>query len=65
MPQLEKKLDTELQTGSAIVACRFPFPTWIPDETIGEGIDSVWLYKVNKKSKPDHREETSAQVNQT
>ena len=45
MPQLETKLSNELQTGSAVVACRFPFPTWIPDETVGEGIDTVWLYK--------------------
>ena len=51
MPQLEKKLSYELQTGSAVVACRFPFPNWVPDETIGEGIDSVWLYKTTTKHK--------------
>jgi len=48
MPQLEKKLDKELQAGSAIAACRFPFPTWVPAETIGDGIDSVWLYRITK-----------------
>lgn len=48
MPDLEKKLDIELKHESEVVACRFPFPQWIPDKVIGDGIDSVWLYKINK-----------------
>ncbi|XP_049679903.1 ATP synthase subunit C lysine N-methyltransferase isoform X1 [Accipiter gentilis] len=44
MPQLEKKLEEELQCNARIIACRFPFPSWIPDHTTGEGIDTVWAY---------------------
>jgi hypothetical protein len=50
MPQLEKKLESDLTPDSKVVACRFPFPNWTPNDVIGEGIDSVWLYK-NIKSK--------------
>ncbi|XP_065132525.1 ATP synthase subunit C lysine N-methyltransferase isoform X2 [Paramisgurnus dabryanus] len=44
MEQLEVKLQTELQGSAKVVACRFPFPTWTPDEVAGEGIDTVWIY---------------------
>ncbi|NXO03500.1 F173B methyltransferase, partial [Rhinopomastus cyanomelas] len=44
MSQLEKKLEEELECNARIVACRFPFPGWIPDHTAGEGIDTVWAY---------------------
>ena len=48
MPDLEKKLSLELKRESEVVACRFPFSRWTPDKIIGEGIDSVWLYKIKK-----------------
>ncbi|NXA52074.1 F173B methyltransferase, partial [Nothocercus julius] len=44
MPQLEKKLEEELQHNARVIACRFPFPCWIPDRIAGEGIDTVWAY---------------------
>ncbi|XP_065254017.1 ATP synthase subunit C lysine N-methyltransferase [Emys orbicularis] len=44
MPQLEKKLEEELDHNARVVACRFPFPHWMPDHTTGEGIDVVWAY---------------------
>ncbi|XP_043364406.1 ATP synthase subunit C lysine N-methyltransferase isoform X1 [Dermochelys coriacea] len=44
MPQLEKKLEEELDHNARVVACRFPFPHWMPDHTTGEGIDKVWAY---------------------
>ncbi|XP_013808055.1 ATP synthase subunit C lysine N-methyltransferase isoform X1 [Apteryx mantelli] len=44
MLQLEKKLEEELKGNARIIACRFPFPCWIPDYTTGEGIDTVWAY---------------------
>ncbi|XP_067109650.1 ATP synthase subunit C lysine N-methyltransferase isoform X2 [Osmerus mordax] len=44
MDQLEDKLERELQSSAKVVACRFPFPTWVPDATAGEGIDTVWVY---------------------
>ncbi|XP_036608517.1 ATP synthase subunit C lysine N-methyltransferase [Trichosurus vulpecula] len=55
MPQLEKKLQLELEDDARVIACRFPFPHWIPDHITGEGIDTVWAYdsknfKGNEKS---------------
>ncbi|XP_063255914.1 ATP synthase subunit C lysine N-methyltransferase isoform X2 [Prinia subflava] len=43
MPQLEKKLEEELECNARIIACRFPFPCWTPDHTTGEGIDTKFL----------------------
>ncbi|XP_066042172.1 ATP synthase subunit C lysine N-methyltransferase isoform X2 [Chamaea fasciata] len=48
MPQLEKKLEEELEYNARIIACRFPFPCWIPDHTTGEGIDTVWAYDLKR-----------------
>ncbi|XP_069951614.1 ATP synthase subunit C lysine N-methyltransferase isoform X2 [Cherax quadricarinatus] len=45
MPELESKLVQELQQDGCVVACRFPLPSWEPVATIGEGIDTVWLYR--------------------
>ncbi|XP_071467994.1 ATP synthase subunit C lysine N-methyltransferase isoform X1 [Marmota flaviventris] len=47
MPQLEKKLELELEDDARVIACRFPFPHWIPDHVTGEGIDTVWVYDVS------------------
>ncbi|XP_067385437.1 ATP synthase subunit C lysine N-methyltransferase [Channa argus] len=44
MEQLELKLARELPSTAKVVACRFPFPTWVPEHTAGEGIDTVWVY---------------------
>ncbi|XP_060940353.1 ATP synthase subunit C lysine N-methyltransferase [Limanda limanda] len=44
MDQLELKLARELPSSAKVVACRFPFPTWVPEHTAGEGIDTVWVY---------------------
>ncbi|XP_076152012.1 ATP synthase subunit C lysine N-methyltransferase isoform X1 [Alosa pseudoharengus] len=57
MEQLEDKLGKELQNSARVVACRFPFPSWVPDDTVGEGIDSVWVY--NAKTF-----QSQAQINQ-
>uniref|UniRef100_A0A3P9IN54 FATP synthase c subunit lysine N-methyltransferase n=1 Tax=Oryzias latipes TaxID=8090 RepID=A0A3P9IN54_ORYLA len=40
MDQLELKLAHELPRTAKVVACRFPFPTWVPECTAGEGIDT-------------------------
>ena len=45
MPELEEKINKEAKREVEVAACRFPFPTWTPTTTEGEGIDSVWLYK--------------------
>ncbi|KAM9322694.1 ATP synthase subunit C lysine N-methyltransferase-like [Pholidichthys leucotaenia] len=44
MERLELKLETELPSTAKVVACRFPFPTWVPERTAGKGIDTVWVY---------------------
>ncbi|XP_054458619.1 ATP synthase subunit C lysine N-methyltransferase isoform X2 [Anoplopoma fimbria] len=44
MDQLELKLARELPNTAKVVACRFPFPSWVPEHTAGEGIDTVWVY---------------------
>lgn len=45
MGQLGEKLQTEMKKDANIVACRFPFPKWTPVKELGDGIDTVWLYK--------------------
>ncbi|XP_061792498.1 ATP synthase subunit C lysine N-methyltransferase [Nerophis lumbriciformis] len=45
MDQLELKLEKELPRCAKVVACRFPFPNWVPEHTAGEGIDTVWVYE--------------------
>lgn len=44
MDQLELKLARELPSSAKVVACRFPFPNWVPQQSAGEGIDTVWVY---------------------
>ncbi|KAG8523711.1 ATP synthase subunit C lysine N-methyltransferase [Galemys pyrenaicus] len=46
MPQLAKKLELELEDDARVIACRFPFPNWTPNQVTGEGIDTVWAYDV-------------------
>ncbi|CAF88769.1 unnamed protein product, partial [Tetraodon nigroviridis] len=48
MEQLEQKLASELSSTAVVVACRFPFPNWVPERTAGEGIDTVWLYHARR-----------------
>lgn len=53
MDELEQKLADELEITAKVVACRFPFPSWAPERTAGEGIDTVWLY--DAKTFKSHR----------
>lgn len=50
MPDIEKKILTELQKECVIVTCRFPLPNINAMSMVGEGIDTVWIYKVPKKT---------------
>lgn len=54
MEQLEQKLARELPDTAKVVACRFPFPTWVPERTAGEGADTVWLYDVKQSRRMEH-----------
>ncbi|KAF9805779.1 hypothetical protein SFRURICE_009411 [Spodoptera frugiperda] len=48
MNDFEKKLITETNKGTVVVACRFPLPNMVPVETIGSGVDTVWKYVVKR-----------------
>jgi len=43
MPLLREKLAAEMSSHCSVVVCRFPLPC-SPSETVGEGLDTVWLY---------------------
>lgn len=45
MDEIEEKFNNELNKNSVVVACRFPLPNSVPVLTVGEGIDTVWVYK--------------------
>ncbi|KAF3428148.1 hypothetical protein E2986_05001 [Frieseomelitta varia] len=51
MNDIEAKFIKELQEDSIIIACRFPLPTISEIKTIGEGVDTVWVYKISKSLK--------------
>ncbi|XP_067860849.1 ATP synthase subunit C lysine N-methyltransferase isoform X1 [Heptranchias perlo] len=44
MPSLEEKLQSELKGSARVIACRFPFPSWIAVHESGKGFDTAWLY---------------------
>jgi len=44
MSALHRKLVHEMASDSSVIACRFPLPCE-PSQTIGEGLDTVWLYR--------------------
>jgi len=43
MSPLHEKLKREMAVDACVIACRFPLPCE-PSRTIGEGLDTVWLY---------------------
>ncbi|XP_624435.2 protein N-lysine methyltransferase FAM173B [Apis mellifera] len=49
MKDIETKFIKELQEDCIIIACRFPLPTMTEIKIIGEGNDTVWVYKISKK----------------
>ncbi|XP_006634672.1 ATP synthase subunit C lysine N-methyltransferase isoform X2 [Lepisosteus oculatus] len=56
MAQLEDKLQRELQPPAKVIACRFPFPTWVPAQVTGEGMDTVWVYDARSPRQPEIRD---------
>ncbi|XP_056390550.1 adenine nucleotide translocase lysine N-methyltransferase isoform X1 [Hyla sarda] len=43
---LEDKMLAELPRDARVVTGRFPLPTWLPSDILGEGIDRAWAYDV-------------------
>jgi len=44
MSALHSKLMREMTADCGVIACRFPLPCE-PSRTVGEGLDTVWLYR--------------------
>ncbi|XP_029445894.1 ATP synthase subunit C lysine N-methyltransferase isoform X2 [Rhinatrema bivittatum] len=55
MLSLERKLETELKDNARVIACRFPFPHWIPNHITGRGVDTVWTYDFQTFRRHDER----------
>ncbi|NWR87482.1 F173A methyltransferase, partial [Furnarius figulus] len=47
-PPLAAKLLAELPDGARVVAGRFPFPSWTPSSTLGQGLEQVWAYDMKE-----------------
>ncbi|NXR03815.1 F173A methyltransferase, partial [Sagittarius serpentarius] len=47
-PPLATKLLAELPDEARVVAGRFPFPTWTPTSTLGQGLEQVWAYDMKE-----------------
>ncbi|CAD5113779.1 DgyrCDS2947 [Dimorphilus gyrociliatus] len=46
MQQLKEKLVNEMPSDDhCLIVCRFPLPNTVSSKIVGEGIDTVWLYK--------------------
>ena len=48
MKKLEEKFVKEAANNATIIACRFPLPNIEPIQTIDNGINTVWVYKIKK-----------------
>ncbi|XP_027593757.1 adenine nucleotide translocase lysine N-methyltransferase [Pipra filicauda] len=47
-PPLATKLLAELPDGARVVSGRFPFPSWTPSSTLGQGLEQVWAYDMKE-----------------
>uniref|UniRef100_A0A8C6UTA1 Uncharacterized protein n=1 Tax=Neogobius melanostomus TaxID=47308 RepID=A0A8C6UTA1_9GOBI len=47
MEVLGDKLLKELPDDAFVVACRFPFPRWPPQSSLGSGLDQTWAYDIS------------------
>ncbi|NXF98244.1 F173A methyltransferase, partial [Eubucco bourcierii] len=47
-PALATKLLAELPDEARVVAGRFPFPSWTPSSTLGQGLEQVWAYDMKE-----------------
>uniref|UniRef100_A0A663LR22 Protein FAM173A n=1 Tax=Athene cunicularia TaxID=194338 RepID=A0A663LR22_ATHCN len=45
---LEAGLLAELPDEARVVAGRFPFPSWTPTSTLGQGLEQVWAYDMKE-----------------
>ncbi|XP_048376453.1 ATP synthase subunit C lysine N-methyltransferase [Stegostoma tigrinum] len=55
MKSLEEKLQRELTSNARVVACRFPFPSWMAVCESGKGTDTAWLYNAKSFKTPSKK----------
>ena len=58
-PPLAAKLLAELPDEARVVAGRFPFPSWTPTSTLGQGLEKVWAYDMKEVRRAAQREARS------
>ncbi|XP_064318231.1 adenine nucleotide translocase lysine N-methyltransferase isoform X2 [Phalacrocorax carbo] len=58
-PPLAAKLLAELPDEARVVAGRFPFPSWTPTSTLGQGMEQVWAYDMKEVRRAAQREALS------
>ncbi|NXU58734.1 F173A methyltransferase, partial [Turnix velox] len=58
-PLLATKLLAELPDEARVVAGRFPFPSWTPTSTLGQGLEQVWAYDMKEVRRAVQREALS------
>ncbi|KAM9857985.1 ATP synthase subunit C lysine N-methyltransferase isoform 3-T3 [Aulostomus maculatus] len=46
MEALGEKLIKELPDDARVITCRFPFPNWPHQSTVGSGLDQTWAYDI-------------------
>ncbi|XP_061881745.1 adenine nucleotide translocase lysine N-methyltransferase isoform X3 [Entelurus aequoreus] len=56
MEVLGDKLLKELPDGALVVSCRFHFPNWPHQSTVGSGLDQTWAYNITDVRKSGLRE---------
>ncbi|XP_061784869.1 ATP synthase subunit C lysine N-methyltransferase isoform X1 [Nerophis lumbriciformis] len=56
MEVLGDKLLKELPDGALVVSCRFHFPNWPHQSTVGSGLDQTWAYDITAVRKSGLRE---------
>ncbi|XP_009700828.1 PREDICTED: protein FAM173A-like, partial [Cariama cristata] len=58
-PPLATKLLAELPDEARVVAGRFPFSSWTPTSTLGQGPEQVWAYDMKEVRRVAQREAQS------
>ena len=51
MANIEEKFLKEAKNNTTIISCRYPLPNLAPIKMIGNGLHTVWVYKINKDDK--------------
>lgn len=46
MEDLGEKLLKELSDDALVITCRFPFPNWPMQSTVGSGLDQTFAYEM-------------------